>query len=490
MTQNPALLLPVVLPVAAGIALPLLPALREDRNQKLFVTLILAAACLVTVPLLVSGGALRILTLTENAEITLRVDGLTRVFAVLMLAMWVLSGLFSFEYMKHEGHHTRYYAFYLVSLGALLGLSMAANYLTLYLFFEWMTLMTMPLVLHSGTEEATQAALKYLLYSITGASLGLLGIPLMLRFAGTLDFIPGGVLNPSLVAGHEGLVLGIVFAVVIGFGAKAGLFPLFAWLPTAHPVAPAPASAVLSGVITKAGVLSILRVIYYQVGTDFLRGTWVQTAWCIIALITVFMGSTMALKEKVLKKRMAYSTVSQVSYVLFGLFLMNTTAFTGALLHVFVHSICKDALFLSAGAIIYMTHRTRVDELRGIGKEMPICMWCFTIASLGLIGIPPLCGFLSKWYLCLGSLESDLPVIAWLGPVVLIISAILTAAYLLSITVAGFFPGADFDYAALQKHEPNAFMTVPLLVLAAAAFFTLWPAPLLGIISAVSAELF
>ena len=166
---------------------------------------------------------------------------------------------------------------------------------------------------------------------------------------------------------------------ILGFGAKAGLFPLHAWLPTAHPVAPAPASAVLSGVITKAGVIAIIRVIYYQFGAAFLRGTWMQTALLCTALVTIFMGSSMAYREKILKKRLAFSTVSQVSYILFGLFLMNTTAMTGSLLHVLCHSVVKDGLFLGAGAIIYKTGKTDVRELTGIGKEMPVVLWCLTL---------------------------------------------------------------------------------------------------------------
>ena len=293
----------------------------------------------------------------------------------------------------------------------------------------------------------------------------------------------------TLVKGHETLLLGVAFAVILGFGAKAGLFPLHAWLPTAHPVAPAPASAVLSGVITKAGVIAIIRVIYYQFGAAFLRGTWMQTALLCPALVTIFMGSSMAYREKILKKRLAFSTVSQVSYILFGLFLMNTTAMTGSLLHVLCHSVVKDGLFLCAGAIIYKTGKTDVKELTGIGKEMPVVLWCFTLCALALIGIPPMCGFMSKWYLALGSLSSSIPVISWLGPVILLISALLTAAYLLPITIRGFFPGEDYNYSALVKKEPNAWMLLPLILLAALAAFTIFPQPFLAMVEIVTASL-
>ena len=490
MKNTVSLLLPILFPMLCGILVGLLPALKEESRRRTFVLASLILTLLFTLwQLLLRDASLHLFTLAPKAEIAFSVDAVTRIFAGLIVFMWLMSGIFSFEYMKHEKNHNRYYCFFLLGEGAMLGVAFASNYVTMYLCFEWMTLLTLPMVLHSQTEEAIKAGMKYMLYSFAGAFAGLMGIPFLARYGNTLDFVSGGTLDMALVKGHEALLLGVAFAVILGFGAKAGLFPLHAWLPTAHPVAPAPASAVLSGVITKAGVIAIIRVIYYQFGTDFLRGTWVQTALLSTALLTVFMGSSMAFREKLLKKRLAYSTVSQVSYILFGLFLMNTTAMTGSLLHVLCHSVAKDGLFLCAGAIIYKTHKTSVTELTGIGKEMPVVLWCFTLCSLALVGIPPMCGFMSKWYLALGSLSSGIPVISWLGPAILLISALLTAAYLLPITIRGFFPGEDFDYASLTKKEPNAWMLVPLLILAALAAFTIFPQPFLSLVESVTASL-
>ncbi|MCF0142193.1 MAG: hypothetical protein HUJ75_02320, partial [Parasporobacterium sp.] len=176
---------------------------------------------------------------------------------------------------------------------------------------------------------------------------------------------------------------------------------------------------------------------------DFFEGSWVQTTVLILSLITVFMGSMLAFREPLLKKRLAYSTVSQVSYILFGVFVLNATAMHGAMLHVVSHALIKCTLFACAGAVIYITGYTRVDELKGIGRKMPLMLWCYTIVSLGLIGIPPFGGFASKWYLCLGALDSGIPVFGWLGPVVLLVSALLTAGYLLPISIKGFLPGND-----------------------------------------------
>ena len=239
------------------------------------------------------------------------------------------------------------------------------------------------------------------------------GIFFLYQYCDTLTFTAGGTLNLALAAGNKGILLAAVFAMLIGFGAKAGMFPLHAWLPAAHPVAPSPASAVLSGIIVKSGVLAIIRVVYYIVGAQFLRGTWVQTAWMSLTLLTVFMGSLLAFREPVFKKRLAYSTVSQISYILFGLSLLSATGMAGALLHTVYHAFIKSGLFLTAGIFIFQCKKTRVEELTGIGKQMPKTLLCYTFASLALIGIPPASGFISKWYLAQGALEANVGVFGW-----------------------------------------------------------------------------
>ena len=393
-------------------------------------------------------------------------DGIGRFFLILFTCMWILAGIYALKYKEHMIHTKRFFAFYLLTYAMLALLTMAANYLTMYLCFEFMTLLSMPMVLQDGTPQAIAAARKYLFYSIFGATLGLLGMFFANLYGSTLAFTAGGVLDPAKMAGKEGITLIAAFLSVAGFGAKAGLFPLHAWLPTAHPVAPAPASAVLSGVITKAGVLCIIRVLYQIWGPAFLRGTWAQYALLGLALVTVFMGSMMAYGEDLLKRRLAFSTVSQVSYVLFGLFTMNVPAMLGALLHAAYHSILKDGLFMAAGAIIFTNHKEYVHQLTGMGKKMPVTYACFTLYSLGLIGIPPFAGFLSKWYLAEGSLSGGLPVLSWLGPATLLLSALLTAGYLLPICISGFFPGEDAPEA--EGKEAPVQMLLPMAILAAA----------------------
>lgn len=410
-----------------------------------------------------------LLEMTDVLKIAFRADTMSLLFAALTTVMWLLVGIYSFGYMAHDAHKKRYAFFYILVYFVLLGLDFSANLVTLYLFYELMTLSSMPLILHEMKEESISAAMKYLYYSIAGAFLALFGIFVLSQNAPSLDFTAGGSMSAAVSGSglaNGRLVLAGVFLMIVGFGAKAGMFPLHAWLPIAHPVAPAPASAVLSGVITKSGVLAIIRIVFYVVGADVIRGTWVQTAWMCLALLTVVMGSTRAFDEKVLKKRLAYSTVSQVSYVLFGLSTLHPLGITGALLHVIFHSTAKDLLFMGAGSIIHQTGKTKVTELRGIGRRMPVTLGCFTFASLSLVGIPPFAGFFSKWYLAKGSLQSGVAGFSWIGPVILLLSALLTAGYLFPIAVQGFLPGKDYDKQPENKCEAGLNMTVPMCILA------------------------
>jgi multicomponent Na+:H+ antiporter subunit D len=482
------ILLSVFFPILAGVYL-LVRKEMANRNKLLLTTGICLAvtAILVVISLMTSyGTSFTLFNLTASLPIAFAIDGVSVVFSVMAAIIMLCAGFFSFEYMKHEEHEKRYYGYYMLVFGVLNALCFAGNLITFYLFFEMLTLSSMPLVLHNGKHESIMAGLKYLFYSLCGAYAALFGLYFVFKNSDSLTFTPGGVLTASGITENAGLLLIVAFVMILGFGVKAGMFPMHAWLPTAHPVAPAPASAVLSAVIVKGGVLAIVRVVYYIFGADFLRGTWVQTTWLILTLITVFMGSMLAYRENVLKKRLAYSTVSQLSYILFGLAVMDASSVTGSFLHVLAHGFVKATLFLVAGAIIYTTGKTKVDELRGIGKEMPLTMWCYTIVSLGLIGIPPTGGFISKWYLAIGSLKSDIPVFSWLGPVILLVSALLTAGYLLPLTIQGFFPGADYDYEHFKKREPSKWMTVPLVILTVlSVLIGLIPGPLLDYLSKI-----
>ncbi len=458
------LLPPILVPVILGLILLLIPATDRKLPRTALTVVALVATVGLLIPVLLQEGlTLTLFTLSDSLPVFLHADTLGKIFACVMAFVWAVAGLYSFHYMAHEGKEQRYYALYLISLGILMGLCFSGSIITFYMFFEAMTLLTMPMVMHSGKKDAVAAGIKYLIYSVLGASLVLLGVFVLSPYVESFSFTAGGVLDMERVAGHEGFVLTFALLMLMGFGAKAGLFPLHGWLPTAHPAAPSPASAVLSGVITKAGVLGVMRLLFCYLGVDFLRGTWVQTAFISLTLLTVFTGSLLALRENHLKRRLAWSSVSQVSYILFGLSTLTPLGLMGALLHVVCHSLVKDTLFMTAGAIILKTDKTDVRDLEGVGRKMPVTLGCFTVASLGLIGIPPCMGFISKWYLAQGSLSAGgVPTfLTWLGPVVLLVSALLTAGYLMPVVSNGFFKG---DHHAERDEVPYT-MLVPMLIL-------------------------
>ena len=494
------LLIPILLPIIVGALLPAVHI--KNRSFKLmliFLTLALTAGC--TLASALSGAsAFTVLSISEPLTIAFKLDSLGKIFAVLNALLWLLIGLYAFRYMIHEKNEDRFFCFMLLALGCTMALDFSANLFTMYLAFELITLTTFPLVLHNQQPEAIRASLKYLFYSIAGAFLALFGLFLIASYSTGTSFVLGGVLSPEGISAQKGLLLAGAFCCLVGFGAKCGLYPLHGWLPTAHPVAPAPASALLSALVVKAGVFCCIRSVYYLIGTDFLQGTWVQSTWIILAMLTVFMGSMMAFREKRLKKRLAYSTVSQVSYILLGLACFNADGATGGLLHSVFHAIIKSGLFMIAGAIIFETGSTEVDELQGIGKKMPLTIVCWTILSLALIGIPPTSGFVSKWFLGTGAFAANLGWLSYLVPAVLLISALLTAGYLLPISIHGFLVPSKTGHGhasdendhsesvapAVSKCEPSWHMLVPIILVSLAALlFGIFTEPLITALSSV-----
>lgn len=459
------LLIPILLPVVAGILVLAMPVLhRRTALRWTLGSVLVAEVGAVLLAVFSNGMATPMLSLGDNLALVLSLDGMGRLFAGLAACIFAVVGFYAFSYLTHEEREWQFAGFYLLTEGALMLVGFAGSLITFYMGYELMTLFSLPLVLHERTEEAIAAAKKYLYYSSFGALCGLFGIFVLTPSLSEAGFTPGGSLNGEV----NGLTLAAVFVMLLGFGVKAGLFPLHGWLPTAHPVAPAPASAVLSGVITKAGVLGVIRTIYYTAGPETIRGSWVQWVYITLICITIVMGSAMALREDVLKKRLAYSTVSQVSYILLGLAILNEQGLTGAVTHIVFHSVIKNALFMIAGILIIKTGCHKVSELTAMGRKMPVTIWCWVIVSLGLVGIPPMSGFVSKWQLMVGSLESGLGALAFVAPVALIVSALLTAGYLLPLGLRGFFCGSGVKNENL---EPDGLMLVPVILLAAA---TVW----------------
>lgn len=452
------LILLTLFPVIGGLILPLLNKIQNRKTRLSAVVLVQAIEAILGFMVIlgdkISTGTF---TLVDQISVGFTADTLAKFFVALVIVGWTLVTLYACVYMKHEENEMRFFLFMFLSEGAMLGAALSQNLVSMYVFYEMVTLFSMPLVLHSLSKESVAAAKKYLYYSVAGAFLALFGIFVLATNSSTLSFVAGGVditTSPLVLAG--------VFTMLLGFGAKAGLFPMHGWLPTAHPVAPAPASALLSGLIAKAGVLAIIRTVFYIVGTDALTGTWVQTVALSFALLTVLMGSMMAYLEKGFKKRLAFSTVSQISYVLTGLFLFTDDGFTGALWQIVFHAVVKVGLFLCAGAVIFMYGKTEVKDLKGLGKKMPITFTCFTVLSLSLIGIPPTGGFYSKWYIATSALSADLGALSYIAPIILLISAILTAAYLLSISIDAFFGKEEIE---IEKKREPLLMVIPIVIL-------------------------
>ena len=497
------ILLPVLIPLLAGVILFFVKKLTTAKALGIY-SAVVAAFTLAALMIAGTMGdlSLRVLNMFDGVSIYFHIDGMSKLFGILGAGLWCLTAVYSIAYFKGEERLRRYFLFYQFALGVIMALCLAGNIVTFYLCFEMMTLLTFPFVLQEQTKEAIFGAFKYLLFSVCGAMTALAGIFFLCQYTVGMDFAVGGILDMEAIMGHKQLILVAAFLTIVGFGAKAGMFPLHAWLPVAHPVAPAPASAILSGFIAKCGVLAVVRMVFYVVGASWIRGTWVQYTWMTLALMTVFMGSMLAYREKVLKKRLAYSTVSQISYIMFGLSLLNDFGVAGGLLHVVYHACVKVVLFLFAGVVIHQTGKTKAADLDGLGKRMPITYVCFTLVSITLVGIPPTSAFMSKMYLCLGALRTGNPVIYYTGITVLLISALLTAGYLLSITVKGFYYDEKPALVEMtveeemaegterKSLEPGACMLVPMILLTILAVgLGIFTRPLMEFIVPLATEL-
>lgn len=449
----------------------------ENRNKRqLYVagTVIVNAVITCLLAFGAPTAELKLFSVNHQVQFALQLDRFGAAFAVLVSILWIIAIFYAFEYIKHEGRETRFMAFYTMTLGVTLGIAFSANTMTLYLFYELLTLVTCPLVCHSGTKEAITALRYYVAYSLGSAALGLMGIAGLAVLTGRTEFVLGGVLG-SLTQ-YENVMLFFFICAFFGFGMKAAVVPLHGWLPRAS-VAPTPVTALLHAVaVVKAGVFAITRVTYFSFGTEFLKGTTVQTIAILICIATILFGSTKAAFTKHLKRRLAYSTVSQLSYIVFGMMMMSPEGFSAGMLHLAAHAVAKITLFYCAGAILYKTGKEYVWELAGIGRKMPVTMAAFLIASLSLTGIPPLSGFFSKWYLISAAVNSK-TTLGIIGAVTLIISAFLTAIYLLGICLNAFMPSKT-ELAAVEAGEsrmdshhrvedPNWYMKGPLVVLSA-----------------------
>ena len=414
-------------------------------------------------PVVLAGGTVQY-TLWEvlpGLAIAFKADAMGMLFALIAATLWLVTSAYSIGYMRglHEHSQTRYFSFFAVALSATIGVAFAANLFTLYLFYEMLSLATYPLVTHHQDGEARASGRKYLTF-ILGTSIGLV-LPAMLivySLTGTLDFTAAGILSGTTT---RTVIVVLLLMFVFGF-AKAGIMPMHGWLPAAM-VAPTPVSALLHAVaVVKVGVFSIFRILTGIFGVDLLRTLGLGETLCVIASITILAASLIALSQDGLKRRLAFSTIGQLSYIVLGAALLSPKGMVGGLLHIAMHAFGKITLFFCAGAIFVATGKKNISEMVGIGKRMPVTMIAFLIGSMSVIGIPPTGGFISKWHLLLGTLEADqLPML-----VVLLSSSLLNAAYFLPVFYRAFFCTAEESLFPAKIEEAPAWCVAPLVLTA------------------------
>ena len=462
--MNYLILLPTVAAfiLGAGVLKYDLEDIKKLNRYAITATVMVALTAAVTL-VSMSGESVTLFRFNDMLKIGFRVDGLSTVFGAMVSFLWPLAVVYATEYMKHEGKQKKFFTFYIMTFGVTLAIAFSANMLTLYLCYEMLTFITLPLVMHTTDERSAYAGGKYLVYSVGGASLAFVGMMIVLLNGGSLEFTYGGIgtleSNTTILFAYL-----LMFA---GFGVKAAIFPLHGWLPGAS-VAPTTVTALLHAVaVVKAGVFAIMRATYYLFGTQLLAGTWAQDIVMSIAIVTICFGSWMALRSKHFKRRLAYSTVSQLSYILLGVTIMTPAGFAGALSHMVFHALMKIVLFYTAGSVLYMNHKEYIRDIEGYGQKMPKTFFCFTVCSLALIGVPPLAGFFSKFSIATAAAELGSR-IGFAGICALMFSALFTAMYLLQIVVLAYLPHKDFDYGKLikVKEAPKA-MTMPVVVITA-----------------------
>jgi multicomponent Na+:H+ antiporter subunit D len=468
--------LPLLACLASLAAVPAIVALRKSPNAREGATLVAAAvkfALVLAMLPAVLGGSILEFTFVEvfpGVPLQFRVDGLGMLFALVASSLWMVTTVYSIGYMRGLDEHgqTRFFAFFAVSLSATLGVAFAGNLFTLYVFYELLSLATFPLVTHHQDKEARTGGRTYLSH-LLGTSIAFV-LPAMSyafwKSGGTMDFSSGGFLAGK-VGGGEALIMLLAF--VFGF-AKAGVMPFHSWLPGAM-VAPTPVSALLHAVaVVKVGVFCIIRVFTGVFGTEFLATLGVACVIQWIAAFTIVVSSLIALTQDNLKRRLAFSTIGQLSYIVLGAALLSENAEIGAMMHISTHAFGKITLFFCAGAIYVATGKKYVSQLDGIGRKMPWTMTAFLLGSISIIGLPPFYGAWSKWYLLLGTMDAK----AYWMTAALLVSSLLNIAYLIPITVRAFFKPPQDDAGAVAE-APLA-CVIPLCLTAGLCFvFFLFP---------------
>lgn len=456
------LLLAVITPALGAIAI----AVSGDRQRLHALWTGLAAvatfgfvASMFTTVLDGGTPTIRLGSLAPGVELVLRADAAGLVFAVSAAALWILASSYSFGYVAGAGevNRTRFFATFALCVSTTMGLAFSANLFTFFVFYELLTLATYPLVVHKQTPAAFAAGKRYLYTLLGGGTVLLLAVVIVEVRAPGSSFTPGGYVGDGF---SDALVVFLVVLAVLGLGTKAAVMPLHGWLPAAM-VAPTPVSALLHAVaVVKAGVFGFVRLFGYVIGPERLADVGAGVVVASLAAVTIVVASVMAFRQDALKRRLAYSTIAHLSYIVLGVSLLSPSAWNGAMLHLANHAVLKITLFFAAGAIYVTAGIDRVSAMDGLGRRMPLTMAAFGVASLGLAGLPPVGGFVSKWFLGSGTVEADQPVLA----VVVIGSGLLTAGYLLPIVYRAFFRAPADGSEPLGPITVRTDAALPMLV--------------------------
>jgi multicomponent Na+:H+ antiporter subunit D len=438
--------------VTAALIFPMGERQRTARTAVNVTGAVLKLAIILAVALPVLRGARFEVSapLLPGVDLLLRIDEMSLLFMTLSALLWLVTTVYAVGYLEDSPHRSRFFGFFSLCVTATVGIALSGNLVTFFLFYELLTLATYPLVAHRGTPEALAGARVYLRYTLAGGAVLLLGVAAMTALTGSIPFAAGGSAEVAALVAERPELARLVFVLLVGgLAVKAALVPVHGWLPQAM-VAPAPVSALLHAVaVVKAGAFGIVRVVYDVFGIETADALGVLTPLAVVAAVTVLFGSVRALTQDDLKKRLAYSTVSQVSYIVLGIAVVSVASTTGALAHLVHQGLMKITLFFCAGVVAETLHLHKVSELRGVGRRMPWTMAAFTVGALGMMGVPPVAGYVTKYYLGLGALEAGQ---GWVLAV-LLLSTLLNAAYFLPVVVVAWLREPDEGSPAARPRE-------------------------------------
>lgn len=482
------ILIPIVTPFLGGLFIR-----HSQDNRKIYrrtiLTVVFNLIAFFFTIFFLNESSFELLKINQYFSMCFKIDKMGMFFSSMASILWVFTTFYAISYMDHEIKQKRFFFYFTITLGVVIGLAFSANLFTLYFFYELLTLVTFPLVIHAESKEAFASGKKYLIYSFGGAAFVLGGMALLFSISPEMKFVELGGLNEiydSLNSLEKSKALMSFILMFLGFGVKAAIVPFHSWLPAAM-VAPTPVSSLLHAVaVVKSGIFALLRLVYFVFGASVVKDMHGGYYASFLIVPTILMGSLLAISHDNLKKRLAYSTISQLGYIVLGIMMLNENALTGGLLHLINHALIKIVLFFCAGAIYVQAHEKNISGMRGIGRKMPKTLWCFTIASISLIGLPPSNGFVSKWYLALGGLHASKIFL----PIVLLLSAFLTASYLLPVIITAFFPGEEEVNYEEKLCDPESKMMIPIIAITCiVVFIGIFPNFILNIVEAITNEI-